>query len=84
MQLKTITARDALHYEKCEHCHRPAVPGQVVAYTPVTSGPMTKRVFLIHVRCMRTLVDKAPADADRQAYEELKTLIHTTGEAFPE
>lgn len=84
MRLKTVTAGDAVVGEQCEHCCRRAQPGQVVIYKPVKEGRLTKRVMLLHVRCVRQLVADAPDDADEQEFLRLKTLIHTTREAFPE
>lgn len=84
MRLKTVTPGDALMGEVCEHCTHRAQPGQVVLYKPVKDGPLTKRVWLLHVRCVRQLIENAPPDSDEVEFRRLKTLIHTTREAFPE
>jgi hypothetical protein len=52
------------------------------------NNPLTDRLFVVHVRCIRRLLDTAPDhlkyDEDEQAFFELRELIHATGEAFPD
>jgi hypothetical protein len=84
MRVKQITEGDALRGEKCAHCPRRVMPGQVVLYQTLDRAPMTRAVFVVHASCIRKLLEAAPPDADEQAFLTLKTLIHTTREAFPE
>lgn len=85
MRIQRITDNSDLRGETCRHCNRKALPGQVVLSQDLMGDdPIVQRRFLVHNRCMKTLVNKAPEDQDEIRYHELRQRISETKEAFPD
>lgn len=65
----------------CRHCHRPVRKGQVVFSQDTDGGTTT---FIVHAKCMRTLVDRAPADEDVESFRSTRNRILATGDPYTE
>lgn len=68
----------------CRHCARVIRRGQVALVQQMPNNPITDRVFAVHVKCMKNLVQSAPADQDEEAFHALRERIAVTGHAFPD
>lgn len=72
---------------KCRHCGNAVRPGDAVLVQAMADTPAHRNAFVIHARCVTTVLDKLPSgpvDSAARDFHTLRSRMLSTGKAFPD